>query len=163
MFESEIRVSRFMLHYAHRLMEDIADAELARAPAAGVHTPLWIIGHLIFAADRGLIRTGGTPRCPESWSKVFGPGSAGDGSGLDVTPTKDELLKTLDEAYAAFYESAAKAAPAAMEASHGVALFADTPLKTMGDAVVHLLTSHFGVHLGQLSLWRRLNGRPPLF
>ena len=36
-------------------------------------------------------------------------------------------------------------------------------LPTIRDAVAFLLTGHLGVHLGQLSMWRRLLGLPPLF
>ena len=36
-------------------------------------------------------------------------------------------------------------------------------LPTIRDAVAFLLTGHLGVHLGQLSTWRRLLGLPPLF
>jgi len=36
-------------------------------------------------------------------------------------------------------------------------------LPTVRDGVSFLLTGHLGVHLGQLSAWRRMVGLPPLF
>jgi hypothetical protein len=36
-------------------------------------------------------------------------------------------------------------------------------LPTANDGVNFLLTGHPGVHLGQLSMWRRMLGLPPLF
>jgi hypothetical protein len=36
-------------------------------------------------------------------------------------------------------------------------------LPTVRDGVAFLLTGHLGVHLGQLSAWRRMIGLPPLF
>ena len=36
-------------------------------------------------------------------------------------------------------------------------------LPTLKDVVAFLLTAHLGVHLGQLSSWRRMIGLPPLF
>ena len=36
-------------------------------------------------------------------------------------------------------------------------------LPTVGDGVAFLLTGHLGVHLGQLSTWRRMIGLGPLF
>jgi len=46
---------------------------------------------------------------------------------------------------------------------HEVDLLKATPLKTRGDLVGHILTTHFATHLGQLSSLRRHFGRPPLF
>ena len=42
-------------------------------------------------------------------------------------------------------------------------LLYDTPIKSKGDLLNHILTTHFASHLGQLSSWRRLMGLPPLF
>jgi hypothetical protein len=36
-------------------------------------------------------------------------------------------------------------------------------LPTIEDAVTFLLTAHLGAHLGQLSAWRRMIGKAPLF
>jgi hypothetical protein len=41
--------------------------------------------------------------------------------------------------------------------------FVNTPIKTVGDCVALLMTTHFSTHIGQLSLMRRQLGRPPLF
>jgi hypothetical protein len=38
-------------------------------------------------------------------------------------------------------------------------LLKNTPLKTIGDVMDHLLTTHFAFHIGQLSAWRRLEGK----
>jgi hypothetical protein len=35
----------------------------------------------------------------------------------------------------------------------------DRWVKTMGDIVTHLLTTHFAFHIGQISAWRRLEGQ----
>ena len=53
--------------------------------------------------------------------------------------------------------------PAKMDEPHNVDLFKDAPIDTVGDLVAHLMTTHLATHLGQLSAWRRLQGKPALF
>jgi hypothetical protein len=43
-----------------------------------------------------------------------------------------------------------------------VELFKDSPVQTQGDILSHLMTTHFATHVGQLSVWRRAHGKPPL-
>jgi hypothetical protein len=53
--------------------------------------------------------------------------------------------------------------PTAMAAPQSFKFFVNTPIKTVGDCVALLMTTHFSLHIGQLSLMRRITGKPPLF
>jgi len=50
-----------------------------------------------------------------------------------------------------------------MEEPQNSDFFKGSPIKTIGDVVGHLLTTHFAFHLGQISSWRRLEGQPYIF
>jgi hypothetical protein len=60
-------------------------------------------------------------------------------------------------------DAARAAASDLISARHEVGLLSNTPLRTKGDLIAHILATHFAVHLGQLSTLRRLAGRPLLF
>jgi hypothetical protein len=78
-------------------------------------------------------------------------------------PTKAELVQTIEAGRRKIVEAIAKVDPARMEQPQNSDFFKDSPVKTVGDVVAHLLTTHFAYHLGQISAWRRVEGKPFLF
>lgn len=162
MFEREIRLYEFARGYCHRLMEDIADGEMTAQPAPNVNTPLWILGHLAVATDFAAGLLGQRRACPEAWHQAFGRGSSPQVE-LTPPPTKAELLAAIDLGQRHVINAVQKTEPEELEMPHNVELFRATPLRSVGDLLGHLMTTHPALHLGQLSLWRRLQGRAPLF
>jgi len=61
-----------------------------------------------------------------------------------------------------FLPAAVRADPDRMSQPQTSDFFKGSPVETIGDVVAHLMTSHLAFHLGQISAWRRLQGRPPL-
>jgi hypothetical protein len=155
MFDRELRLYEFLGGYAALLTADLTDAQLTVQPATGVNPPLWILGHLCVVADGGLKLLGASRLRPLSWHRDFGRGSE-PGRHQIATPGKVELLAAYRESHDALTRAVA-AAPVG---------FADTPnqtgilpqLGTLGDLLAHILTTHEGMHLGQLSSWRRQMG-----
>jgi hypothetical protein len=161
MFDKEIKVNQFLVKYCHLLTADIAEERMAEQPMPGVNHPAWILGHLAVSAEMIVNRLGGDKFLPEKWGDLFKPGS----SPCTVRgnyPCKAELLKGLEDAFARARETACGASEEA--------LATPTPnprmqqgLPTLGDVAAFILTGHLGVHLGQLSMWRRMTGLAPLF
>ena len=60
------------------------------------------------------------------------------------------------------FETAANVDPEKMDQPQTSDFFKDSPVKTIGDVVAHLLTTHFAFHIGQISAWRRLEGKSHL-
>jgi hypothetical protein len=161
MFADEIKINQFLLLYCHMLIADIADERMAEQPMPGVNHPAWILGHLAFSAELIVCRLGGEKFLPGEWSELFKPGSSPRAARGDY-PSKDELLKALEDAFAH--------ARSAVAGASAEALAVPTPnprmkevLPTLRENAAFILTGHLGVHLGQLSSWRRLIGLPPLF
>lgn len=161
MFESACNVCGFMTQYSLRALADVDESRLDHQPLPDVNTPRWILGHLAISSDYALQALGVPTRCPKEWHKRFGPGSAPISDGPN--PSKDELIKAVIDGYAAACAASCHADAALMARPHAAAILKDTPIKTIGDLVTHLLTTHIAFHLGQLSAWRRQIGRAPLF
>jgi hypothetical protein len=162
MFEHELNVYAFSLGYIQRLTEELSDQDLCEPPAPGANPPVWILAHLAVVSDFALQTLGRPTVCPPAWHQQFGPKS--DPAKMTKPyPTKAELMATLERVHSEVTAAARTADPAAMARPHGIAMLDGTPIRTVGDALTLVMTTHEGVHIGQLSLSRRLRGRPPLF
>jgi len=161
MFQNEISVNRFLLGYAEGLLKDIPDERLAEQPVPGVNHPAWIIGHLTYTAEMSVWLLGGEKVLPEDWAGKFGPDSTLTTLRADY-PSKEELLDLFKTRFETAIRLTGTADPAAMAAPNPRAHLADR-LPTVANMISFLFTGHLGMHLGQLSTWRRLIGIGRLF
>jgi hypothetical protein len=161
MFDTECNINRFLLGYAHTLVDGIADERLCEQPSPGVNHPAWILGHLALSGDGAVGVLGGQKLLAGDWTKQFGAGSKPTSHRADY-PSKAELLRILEERFATARELAASASPEKVALPNPNARLKDK-LPTVRDAVAFLFTGHLALHLGQLSAWRRLIGLAPLF
>jgi hypothetical protein len=161
MLDSAIQVNLFLMQYCRRLVGDLADERLAEQPRAGVNHPAWILGHLALTADGSLETLGGQKSLPPEWKPLFGAGSKPSASRSSY-PSKDELVRALEETYERVRQKAASASPDQLSRPTTNPRVKEI-LPTAKDTLTFLLTGHMGVHLGQLSSWRRMIGLPPLF
>ncbi|MFO0926043.1 MAG: DinB family protein [Gemmataceae bacterium] len=75
MFQRECLLYAWVLDYTRKLVADLDDAEMALQPAAGLNTPLWLLGHLAICTDYAAALLGLPMVCPKEWHQMFGPGS----------------------------------------------------------------------------------------
>lgn len=161
MFEHEIRVSRQMGNLLKAVVKDFDEQQFIRPATGAMNPPAYIVSHLIASADFGLTKLGRSPLCTEEWRKAFGPGGKPDPA-CQYLP-KAELLQMFDRHYDELRSAAAASTVQAVNQPHGVPFFSGTPIENVGDVIVLLLTSHLGLHIGQMSLMRRQLGFLPLF
>jgi hypothetical protein len=160
MFERERKLYGIMLGLCKLQLNDIEDAKLADLPAPGVNHPAWILTHLAVCTDYAARLFGEAPKCPKEWHQRCGPGSTLS-SERSFYASKHELLSALEAGHARVSEAAGKATEEVLNKPHGVDLaFVKNTFPTVGDLLVHLMTTHTSFHLGQLSLWRRMMGLP---
>ena len=153
MLERECLLHTFVLDYARKLSEGIADATMNVQPAAGMNTPLWIYGHLAVCTDYALMFLGQPMHCPKRWHKAFGPGS--DPAGVQAPfPAKQELLAAMEANFPRIVETLKAATAEQLAQPHSFEPTKKT-FPTTADMIAHLLTTHPTLHLGQLSAWRR--------
>ena len=161
MLDSPTQVNLLLMQYCRTLLADIPDGRMAEQPVPGVNHPAWVLGHLALTADGTLEKLGGQKALPASWGALFGAGSKPSDARGDYPP-KDELLRAFEQSYQQLRQKAATAGPEQLSQPTANPRAKET-LPTMREVVAFLLTGHLGVHLGQLSSWRRMIGLPPLF
>jgi uncharacterized damage-inducible protein DinB len=134
---------RLTLEYLHRLVADVPDERFTVQPHGVVNHPAWVIGHLTHSCEAIAGELGLSPWLPDAY------------------PTKSELLAALSDAQARVSDRLVALGEMGMEAplpdERYRAMF-----PTVGHAVIHILTGHAAVHVGQISAWRRAAGYPPL-
>lgn len=161
MFESDVTINRLLLNYSRLLVADLHDEQLAIQPLADVNHPAWILGHLAYSGDMAASLLGGGKTLGDDWATRFGPGSKLSAVRADY-PSKDELLRVLDEQFCRACDLAANATHEQVSLPNPHPRLKDS-LTTIRDVFAFLLTAHLGLHLGQLSAWRRMTGLAPLF
>lgn len=162
MFDREATLYAFTLAYLQRLMGDLDDSQLDTTHHPGGHSARWILGHLAICTDYAAHILGQEKACPDSWHQAFGPGSKADGCPTPK-PSKAELMRAIEEGHARVTAALPSAQPERLAKPHKLEILFGTPIKTVGDLLAHLLSTHEAAHIGQLSVWRRQIGRPVLF
>lgn len=161
MFESAIAINEFQVGGFQKIVADLPDDSLFAPGLGHGHPPAWIMGHLAVSGESGQRLLGGQVT-HRDWLPLFGPGSSDKITASDQW-TKPVLAAAVTEAYATLRTLASNADPQTMSRPNSVSFFQGTPIRTIGDCVTLLLTSHFGLHLSQLSSCRRAAGFAPLF
>jgi hypothetical protein len=91
---------------------------------------------------------------------LFNPASKPTGDRARY-PSKAELLDAYEKSYVRLSEAVRTAPLEAFEREFPNPKLRSS-LPTVGVAMIHILGSHHGQHLGQLSAWRRALGLPPV-
>ena len=164
MLEDVFTPYRFNNEYLVSQLDTIDADQADHIPHEGVKPPRWITGHICFTmAMAGRIL--GERVCPgfePAWARYYSPGT-------DSTAVHDDApdLVTLRDAIVGSEEKMidllSNAKLEDIQESHGIELLNSTPYKTKAHIIAHLLTTHYCFHLGELAIWRRTMGIPPLF
>lgn len=162
MFENERRVCEFMLGYLQHIVAEIPDDRFFEAAGAGANSPAWICGHLAVVADMGLTLLGKSRQGADDWYAAFGPRVAPN-SFPAARPSRKALIDSAVNWTREAANAAGEADPTFCWKDHELDLLRGTPIRSNGDLITHLLTSHLGAHIGQLSMVRRAAGKPALF
>jgi|SRR6516225_9997281 hypothetical protein len=161
MLDTAIQVNLFLMQYCRMLLAEITDERMTEQPMAGVNHPAWILGHLAWTADGTLEKLGGEKVLPALWATIFGAGSKPSVSRGDYPP-KGELSRAVEQSYEHLRQKAATTSREQLSRPTTNPR-AKQVLPTLKEMVAFVLSGHLGVHLGQLSSWRRMIGMPPMF
>jgi hypothetical protein len=145
---------KLILDDARRMVRGLTEEQMALRPL-GLNPPAWILGHLVCSAQAMGGELGIAPWMPDRWVALFGAGSRP--SEQEGYPPKRELLDALEDAY----QRLALRLNQLGEAGMSLPLPDErcrAELPTLGHALVHILSGHTALHVGQLSAWRRAAG-----
>ncbi|MBD3675348.1 MAG: DinB family protein [Planctomycetaceae bacterium] len=156
-----LTLNQFLLGYFDSLVKDLPMEKLAERPAGTGHSCLWLLGHIAISVDFGNKVLGQETVCPARWFVAFGPGSSDDVKNPEKYDAAD-MIDIIRTGYPKLQELALAADESLLAEPHPVEMLQNTALKTKGDLLGHLLTTHLSLHLGQLSYWRRLQGKEPI-
>jgi hypothetical protein len=160
-FERELTLFKFNLKYLRMLVADLEESQMTAVAYPGANPPVWILGHLAVTMDFAARMLGLEAACPRPWHKQFAPGT----KPADLEPplpTKEELMAAIEGQHRRVSEAAPGASADVMNAPHAVEILKPTVLKTTGDVMAHLMTTHMAFHLAQLSACRRSTGKGPI-
>jgi hypothetical protein len=146
------------VEYARRLVADLPEEGMAAQPAPGMNHAAWVLGHLAYVFDSMIAVWGDKPAMSAEWKALFNVPSKPLPE-REKYPSKAELWDAYVAAYERIVEKVKQATPEQLAAEFPNPKLRGS-LPTIGVAMVHILTSHQGQHLGQLSAWRRAQGLP---
>jgi hypothetical protein len=125
----------------------------------GMNHAAWVLGHLAYVFDSMIAVWDQKPEMSPEWKALFNVASKPEPDRAKY-PSKAELLAAYEKAYQRIVDTV-KAAPSEAFDREFPNPKLRPMLPTIGVAMTHILTSHQGVHLGQLSSWRRAEGFGP--
>ncbi|MCA9056284.1 MAG: DinB family protein, partial [Planctomycetaceae bacterium] len=144
------------LDYLRQLLADVADERLTDQSGGAVNHPAWVLGHLVHSTQAIGGELGLDPWLAEEWSQRFGTGSL-PVADRSAYPLRGELLGALSDAQARLEMRRHELDDARMSVPLPDERYRETfpTVPTLGHAVLHILTAHAAVHVGQVSVWRR--------
>ncbi|MCC6680365.1 MAG: DinB family protein [Phycisphaeraceae bacterium] len=143
--------------YGRKLVADLTQEQMLVQPAPATNHPAWVMSHLI--AYHGVLLAllqGKTPDDP--LNHRFGMKSKPE-TDASLYPSKDELLA----AWVKHHEDIAAALAGADESLFDQPMPLERwkkPFPKIGSLLGYVMIAHEGIHLGQLSTWRRVQGLP---
>ena len=144
------------LEFLRRLVSDLDDTQMVAQPPNMPNHPAWTIGHLAFSLQQIAGECGLSPWLPDDWAAKFGTGSEPT-SETDTFPHKATLLQRLEDSKQRLFSVVQSLGEVGLANPLPDVRYRDR-FPTIGHAVVHILSGHTALHLGQLTVWRRLIG-----
>jgi hypothetical protein len=150
----------YSLDYLREQVAGVADADMVAQPNGIMNHPTWVIGHLTHACHL-LGGVMGLPEwLPEGWAERFGTGSVPVAdSGL--YETKAETLAILGDAEARIARVVGRLDDSRLDEPFPDKAYRDV-FPTVRHALTQVLVGHTANHVGQVSVWRRAMGLPPM-
>ncbi|MGA2061906.1 MAG: DinB family protein [Thermoguttaceae bacterium] len=155
-----LRSNKLVLDYLRRLVADVPDDCMTRQFAGVINHPAWVIGHIIYSCQAIGGEIGIAAWLPDDWGLKFGTGSVPLDK-PDTYPDKKMLLHALDDGQHRLETALSSALESDMKKPLPDVCNREI-FPTVGHAVLHILTAHTAVHVGQLTVWRRASMLGPL-
>ncbi|MGD9690888.1 MAG: DinB family protein [Phycisphaerales bacterium] len=157
--------------YAERVLDGVGPHNCARKPTWGIggelidcNHPSFVFGHLALYPARMYTMLGLDPApvaAPNGFEDLFAAGKeCRDDPHGSIYPELGLITSAFFRGMRATLDTVARTSDAEFLKNNPVEK-ARARFPTVGSAVNFMLTGHVGVHIGQLSTWRRAMGLPP--
>ena len=150
----------YCLDYLREQVADVAATDIVAQPNGIMNHPAWVIGHLSHACQMlgGVI---GVPEwLPNHWASRFGTGSV-PVADVSLYETKGVALEILGDAQSRLTEAVSMLSDAQLDQAFPDQSYREV-FPTIRHALTQVLVGHTANHIGQVSVWRRAMGLPPM-
>jgi len=151
---------KYGIDYLGEQVSDVNEADMVAQPNGIMNHPAWVLGHLTHACQMlgGLVEI---PKwLPDDWASRFGTGSV-PVADLSRYETKANALLILQDAQSRIIQRVEQLDNGLLDQP-----FPDPSYLVMFPTIRHALTQvlvgHTANHVGQVSVWRRAMGLPPM-
>lgn len=152
-----LELANFQLHYLKKIVENIPNEQLYERQLAGFNSAGWVLGHLcVEAEDVFDFLNVNYPKVPENWHVWF-RNTTGKVESLEGLPSKEELLKVLDDRYAQLLTIYKFMTDEERQREHPSELLIDV-VSSLDAWFAHHITTHIAIHCGNISVWKKLIG-----
>ena len=150
----------YCLDYLREQVADVNDADMVAQPNGIMNHPAWVIGHLTFTCQLLGGAIGLSPWLPDDWPERFGTGSV-PRADASLYESKEEALAILRDAQSRIMQGVEQLDDARLDEPFPVESYRDV-FPTIRHALTQVLVGHTANHIGQVSVWRRAVGLPPM-
>jgi hypothetical protein len=139
---------------------DVSDADIVAQPGGIANHPAWMIGHLTHTCQLLGGVLGVAEWLPENWAARFGAGSV-PVPDPGAYETKAEALARLRDAQSRVTDAVERLDDSRLDEPFPDASYHDV-FPTIRHAITQVLVGHTAMHVGQVTVWRRAMGLPPM-
>ena len=150
----------YSLDFLREQVADIAAADMVAQPNGIVNHPAWVIGHIAFACQMLGGAIGLVKWLPNDFAPRFAPGSKPIADSSLYEP-KEEALAILRDAQLRMTHAIEQLNEAQLDAVFPAESYREV-FPTIRHALTQVLVGHTANHIGQLFVWRRAMGLPPM-
>ena len=150
----------YCLDYLYEQVADVAAPDMVAQPNGIMNHPAWVVGHLTHACQLLGGAVGLPEWLPDDWDRRFGTGSV-PVADAGLYETKDDALATLRDAQSRITRAVEGLDDARLDEPFPDESYRDV-FPTIRHALTQVLIGHTANHIGQVSVWRRAMGLPPM-
>jgi hypothetical protein len=148
------------LDYLREQVAGVADADFVAQPKGILNHPAWTIGHLTDICQMVGEVIGVEPWLPADWAKRYGSGSVplADAS---VYEAKSQALRMLVDAQSRISLAVQRLTDDQLDEPFPGASYQEV-FPSIRHFLTQVLVAHTAFHVGQISIWRKAMGLPPM-
>jgi len=150
----------YAIDYLAQQVADVSAADMVTQPSGILNHPAWTIGHLTLSCQMLGEVIGVQGWLPTDWVRRFGPGSVPVADAA-VYETKRRAVSILRDAQERLARAVESLDNATLDLQFPVETYRDV-FPTIRHALTQVMVGHAAYHVGQMAIWRRAMGLPPL-
>jgi hypothetical protein len=149
------------LNTAQALLADLTDEHMVLRPGKAMNHPAWILGHVSIYHPVVVDLLAGRPLVDVKDDRLYGFQGQGPVDDLSVYGTRDSIVQRFVDGHEQVAQALLAAKPQAFQQKPTLERWAKT-YPTVEFMLPDLLLTHESHHIGQISIWRRAAGLPPV-